>query len=169
MQLVGAVARAGLSDVHTNNVMCGTAVTRHQALSSDWIEFTCDPPRMARHVSIDITGTTSLTLCEVTVSTCDDTPAGKVTAVIFVKHYKRNNELNWKCILWDWNNHLKEHDFQLFKISHRWNVANDTLLYHRLSLNTRKQGRIQDILQGDGSGPSDVRLLRKNAKFHFLP
>ena len=91
---MGAVARAGLSDVHTNNVMCGTAVTRDQALSNDWIEFTCDPPLLAQYVSIDIPDTASLTLCEVTVSTCDDTPAGKVTAVIFVKHYKRNNELN---------------------------------------------------------------------------
>ncbi|XP_022095017.1 uncharacterized protein LOC110981618 [Acanthaster planci] len=69
--LQDAVVRAGLNEVHTNNIMCGTPVTSDQSVINDWIEFACDPPVLARYVSVDIPGTTIFKLCEVTVSTCD--------------------------------------------------------------------------------------------------
>ncbi|XP_022098115.1 polycystic kidney disease protein 1-like 2 isoform X2 [Acanthaster planci] len=69
--LQDAMVQAGLSEVHTDNIMCGTPVTRSQAIINDWLEFTCDPPVLARYVSVAIPGGVSLKLCEVTVSTCD--------------------------------------------------------------------------------------------------
>ncbi|XP_033636915.1 receptor-type tyrosine-protein phosphatase T-like isoform X2 [Asterias rubens] len=75
IRLVGAVVRAGLSDVVIDNPACGSPVTRQQALSDAWIEFTCDPPRFSRYVSVDIPGIAILSLAEVQVlysevSTC---------------------------------------------------------------------------------------------------
>ena len=75
IRLVGAVVRAGLSDVVIDNPACGSPVTRQQALSDAWIEFTCDPPRFSRYVSVDIPGMAILSLAEVQVlpsevSTC---------------------------------------------------------------------------------------------------
>ena len=75
LRLVGAVVRAGLSDVVIDNPACGSPVTRQQALSDAWIEFTCDPPRFSRYVSVDIPGIAILSLAEVQVlysevSTC---------------------------------------------------------------------------------------------------
>ena len=77
LRLVDAVVRAGLSATPTDNIMCGNPVTTDQALSKDWIAFTCDPPVQARFVSVDIPGSAILTLCEVQVSTCDLQPPGK--------------------------------------------------------------------------------------------
>ncbi|XP_038059716.1 uncharacterized protein LOC119730762 [Patiria miniata] len=62
-----AVVRAGLSDNYTENVVCG----RQVQASSVFAEFTCDPPVLARYVSVDIPGIATLGLCEVTVATCD--------------------------------------------------------------------------------------------------
>ncbi|XP_038052730.1 uncharacterized protein LOC119725398 [Patiria miniata] len=62
-----AVVRAGLSDNYTENVVCG----RQVQASSDFVELTCDPPVLARYVSVDIPGMARLGLCEVTVATCD--------------------------------------------------------------------------------------------------
>ncbi|XP_038052727.1 uncharacterized protein LOC119725395 [Patiria miniata] len=69
--LQDGVVRAGLSDRHTNNVMCGTPVSQVQAETDEFAEFTCDPPVLARYVSVDIPGMARLGLCEVTVITCD--------------------------------------------------------------------------------------------------
>ncbi|XP_022111473.1 uncharacterized protein LOC110990688 [Acanthaster planci] len=69
--LLSAVARAGLSEVPTDNIMCGTPVTSDQSTINDWIEFACDLPVLARYVSVDIPGIGSLKLCEVTVSACN--------------------------------------------------------------------------------------------------
>ncbi|XP_071800236.1 receptor-type tyrosine-protein phosphatase mu-like [Asterias amurensis] len=75
LRLVGAVVRAGLSDVVIDNPACGSPVTEPQARSDAWIDFMCDPPRFSRYVSVDIPGTEYLTLAEVEVlpsevSTC---------------------------------------------------------------------------------------------------
>ncbi|XP_022097856.1 uncharacterized protein LOC110983161 isoform X2 [Acanthaster planci] len=76
--LQDSVVRAGLSEVHTNNIMCGTPLTSEQSTINDWIKFTCDPPVLARYVSVDIPGPASLKLCEVTVSPCDLQQKAKV-------------------------------------------------------------------------------------------
>ncbi|XP_071800330.1 tyrosine-protein kinase receptor Tie-1-like isoform X2 [Asterias amurensis] len=67
LRLVGAVVRAGLSDVVIDNPACGSPVTEPQARSDAWIDFMCDPPRFSRYVSVDIPRTESLTLAEVQV------------------------------------------------------------------------------------------------------
>ncbi|XP_038053132.1 uncharacterized protein LOC119725683 [Patiria miniata] len=72
--LLGAVVRAGLSEVPTDNNMCGSPVTGGQSVKNDWVEFTCDPPVLARYVSVDIPGMASLKVCEVVVATCDFQP-----------------------------------------------------------------------------------------------
>ncbi|XP_022111302.1 uncharacterized protein LOC110990560 [Acanthaster planci] len=75
LDLRSAVARAGLGTTPTNNPTCGSPVTQYQALINDWIEFTCDPLRVARYISIDIPRQTALVLCEVMVWQCDLQPA----------------------------------------------------------------------------------------------
>ena len=82
LHLQDAVARAGLSATPTANTQCGSNVTLYQALINDWIEFTCDPPVVARYVSIDIPRLTSLILCEVKVWACDLSPAGDFSSVM---------------------------------------------------------------------------------------
>ncbi len=63
--------RAGLSHVHTDNTVCGDPVTSTQAISDEWNEFACDPPRLSRYVSVDNPSTEKrLRLVEVQVFTC---------------------------------------------------------------------------------------------------
>ena len=69
-RLAGAVARAGLDPIVTNNTICGEPVTAEQAAPRGGIiEFKCDPPVRARYVFVDIPIDTPaiLSLCEVMV------------------------------------------------------------------------------------------------------
>ncbi|XP_033633071.1 uncharacterized protein LOC117294673 [Asterias rubens] len=69
-RLTGAVARAGIDPILTNNDICGEPVTAEQAAPlGGIIEFKCDPPVRARHVFVDIPKDTpaKLQLCEVMV------------------------------------------------------------------------------------------------------
>ncbi|XP_033633075.1 fucolectin-like [Asterias rubens] len=69
-RLTGAVARAGLDPIVTNNTICGEPVTAEQAAPRGGIiEFKCDPPVRARYVFVDIPRDTpaKLHLCEVMV------------------------------------------------------------------------------------------------------
>ncbi|XP_038053143.1 uncharacterized protein LOC119725691, partial [Patiria miniata] len=75
LRLQGAVVRAGLNDAHLTNLMCGSQVSQYQALINDWIEFTCDPSRLAQYVSVDIPRYTYLALAEVMIWPCDLHPA----------------------------------------------------------------------------------------------
>ncbi|XP_038048537.1 receptor-type tyrosine-protein phosphatase T-like isoform X2 [Patiria miniata] len=78
----GAVVRAGLSSVPTDNPMCGSPLTRYQAVANNWMEFDCNPPDglTARYVSVDIPTTTYLPVCEIFVLPCD-LPAADFTFV----------------------------------------------------------------------------------------
>ena len=75
-----AIVRAGVNDSHSGNVMCGA--TSDQASSNNWIEFTCDPPVLARYVSVEIPGMAMLILCEVMVVTCDFSQTGRVSNIV---------------------------------------------------------------------------------------
>ncbi|XP_038061373.1 uncharacterized protein LOC119732074 [Patiria miniata] len=67
-RLAGAVVRAGDSTTVTDNPTCGSPVTADQAQPlGGTIEFDCSPALRARYVSVDIPGTATLQLCEVTV------------------------------------------------------------------------------------------------------
>ena len=69
-RLTGAIARAGIDPVVTNNDICGKPVTAEQAAPlGGIIEFKCDPSVRARYVFVDIPIYTVaiLQLCEVTV------------------------------------------------------------------------------------------------------
>ncbi|XP_022092821.1 uncharacterized protein LOC110980445 [Acanthaster planci] len=69
-RLIGATVRVGLNSEVTRNMICGSAVTKSQAQPGAWIEFVCDPPTLARYVSVDANygaGTDSLEICEVMV------------------------------------------------------------------------------------------------------
>ena len=69
-RLTGAVARAGINPIVTNNDICGEPVTAEQAAPRGGIiEFKCDPPVRARYVFVDIpiAKLAILQLCEVTV------------------------------------------------------------------------------------------------------
>ena len=77
---MGAVARAGLSSNFAENQPCGSPATRAQSTRGAAVEFLCDPPRMARYVTLDIDASRteaehpSLMLAEVTVDeyTCGE-------------------------------------------------------------------------------------------------
>ncbi|XP_038056616.1 fucolectin-1-like [Patiria miniata] len=69
-RLEGAAVRVGISFNITRNMICGSAVTADQALDGAWIERICDPPTLARYVSIDVDygeNANPLQLCEVMV------------------------------------------------------------------------------------------------------
>ncbi|XP_038059850.1 uncharacterized protein LOC119730865 isoform X5 [Patiria miniata] len=67
-RLEGAIVRAGDSSYVTINPTCGSPVTAAQAQPrGDIIEFDCSPALRARYVSVNIPGTGTLQLCEVTV------------------------------------------------------------------------------------------------------
>ncbi|XP_022111553.1 uncharacterized protein LOC110990760 [Acanthaster planci] len=72
---MGAEVRASLSNTPRVDKKCGSNVTQYQALINDWIEFTCDPPRLAQYVRIEIPRQTALILCEVRIWPCDLHPA----------------------------------------------------------------------------------------------
>ena len=68
--MTGAVARAGIDAIVTNNDICGEPVTVEQAAPlGGIIEFKCDPPVRARYVFVDIpiAKRAVLQLCEVMV------------------------------------------------------------------------------------------------------
>ena len=72
-RLFGAIVRAGIESDIFQNVACGLPVTIDQAsIPGAHIQFLCDPPVIARYVSVDDDKTfqtdeyaSSLTLCEV--------------------------------------------------------------------------------------------------------
>ncbi|XP_071792943.1 uncharacterized protein [Asterias amurensis] len=69
-RLTGAVVRAGIDPIVTNNTICGEPVTTEQAAPRGGIiEFKCDPPVRAHYVFVDIPRDTPaiLQLCEVMV------------------------------------------------------------------------------------------------------
>ncbi|XP_022080928.1 fucolectin-like [Acanthaster planci] len=67
-RLEGAVVRVGPSVTGTENWACGSPVTAAQAApSGGTIEFTCYPALKGRYVSVDIPGSATLQLCEVTL------------------------------------------------------------------------------------------------------
>ncbi|XP_071801592.1 uncharacterized protein [Asterias amurensis] len=73
-RLTGAIVRAGTGSGILNNAACGLPVTTDQAsIPGAHIQFVCDPPVMARYVSVDNEnclsgpGNNVLTLCEVMV------------------------------------------------------------------------------------------------------
>ena len=67
-RLTNAVVRAGISARVTDNEACGSPVTAAQAAPlGGTIEFECEHPLRARYVSVDIPGSATLQLCEVTV------------------------------------------------------------------------------------------------------
>ena len=68
--MTGAVARAGIDPIVTNNTMCGEPVTAEQAAPRGGVlEFKCNPPVRAHYVFVDIPIDTPsiLQLCEVMV------------------------------------------------------------------------------------------------------
>ena len=50
----GAVVRAGVGSNFTENQQCGSPATAAQSVEGAVIEFLCDPPVMAKYVSLDI-------------------------------------------------------------------------------------------------------------------
>ena len=67
-RLTNAVVRAGTSNDIKSNAQCGNPVTAEQAQPlGGIIEFNCDPPLLARYVSVDIPTKSFLQICEVTV------------------------------------------------------------------------------------------------------
>ena len=72
-RFTAAVARAGRSSIYSDNQACGLPATRAQSHDGALVEFTCDTPRWARYVTLDIDpsspGVTNaiLQLAEVTV------------------------------------------------------------------------------------------------------
>ncbi|XP_038074120.1 pentraxin fusion protein-like [Patiria miniata] len=67
-RLTGAVVRAGDSPTATDNPTCNSPVTAAQAQPlGGTIVFDCSSPLRARYISVDIPGTATLQLCEVTV------------------------------------------------------------------------------------------------------
>ncbi|XP_022080901.1 uncharacterized protein LOC110973946 isoform X1 [Acanthaster planci] len=67
-RLEGAVVRVGPSVTATENWACGSFVTAAQAAPlGGTIEFTCQPALKGRYVSVDIPGSATLALCEVTL------------------------------------------------------------------------------------------------------
>ena len=64
------MVRVGLYPNISRNAMCGTPVTRSQAVSGALVVKECNPPEPARYVSVDIgygAKTGVLSLCEVMV------------------------------------------------------------------------------------------------------
>ena len=53
-RFTAAVARAGRSSTYSDNQACGLTATRAQSYNGAVIEFTCDTPRLARYVTLDI-------------------------------------------------------------------------------------------------------------------
>ena len=74
-RLFGAIVRAGIESDIFQNAACGLPVTMDQAsIPGAHIQFLCDPPVIARYVSVDDDKTfqtdeyaSSLTLCEVKI------------------------------------------------------------------------------------------------------
>ncbi|XP_022080918.1 uncharacterized protein LOC110973946 isoform X3 [Acanthaster planci] len=74
-RLEGAVVRIGPSVTATENWACGSPVTAAQAAPlGGTIEFTCQPALKGRYVSVDIPGSATLQLCEVTL---EEIPQGQ--------------------------------------------------------------------------------------------
>ena len=46
--------RAGASPSYAENQPCGSPATRAQSHNGATVEFLCDPPRLARYVTLDI-------------------------------------------------------------------------------------------------------------------
>ena len=89
----GAVVRAGTSTTITENTMCGSPVTKYQAIANNWMEFACNSPDgvIARYVSVDLPGTDKqLALCKVLVIPCD-LPQGKATVITHRLEYLERN------------------------------------------------------------------------------
>ncbi|XP_038062169.1 uncharacterized protein LOC119732624 isoform X33 [Patiria miniata] len=91
-RFTAAVARAGLGVFYTENQPCGQPATRAQSYDGAVNIFTCDTPRMARYVSLDIDpsspGVTNallqmgeVTVEEVTSGECSLVPDGSVRLV----------------------------------------------------------------------------------------
>ncbi|XP_038064858.1 uncharacterized protein LOC119735224 [Patiria miniata] len=53
-RFIGAIARAGLSPNFNENLPCGSPATSEQSQNGAEITFLCEPPRLARYVSLDI-------------------------------------------------------------------------------------------------------------------
>ena len=73
-RLSGAIVRAGIESDILNNAACGLPVTTDQAsIPGAHLQFVCDPPVIARYVSVDDADHSNrpyddiLTLCEVIV------------------------------------------------------------------------------------------------------
>ena len=52
--MIAAVARAGNSSNYYENQQCGSPTTNAQSKMGAVIEFLCDPPVLAKYVSLDI-------------------------------------------------------------------------------------------------------------------
>ncbi|XP_071801417.1 uncharacterized protein [Asterias amurensis] len=67
-RLSGAIVRAGIGSDIFNNAACGVPVTSDQAsIPGGHIPISCNPPVLARYVSVDIETPTLLAMCEVIV------------------------------------------------------------------------------------------------------
>ena len=53
-RFAAAVARAGLSPNYAENRPCGLPATSEQSVTGSTVVFPCDPPRVARYVTLDI-------------------------------------------------------------------------------------------------------------------
>ena len=71
--MIAAVARAGSSSNYYKNEQCGSPITNKQSEKGDVIEFLCDPPVLAKYLSLDMNSTSlnvenpMLQIAEVTV------------------------------------------------------------------------------------------------------
>ena len=52
--MIAAVARAGNSSNYYENQQCGSPTTKKQSKKGAVIEFLCDPPVLAKYLSLDI-------------------------------------------------------------------------------------------------------------------
>ena len=104
-RLFGAIVRAGIESDIFQNAACGLPVTIDQAsIPGAHIQFLCDPPVIARYVSVDDDKTfqtdeyaSSLTLCEVKIEeySMDECPQhGRMPS---------NNKLQFRafCFMWE--------------------------------------------------------------------
>ena len=88
--------RAGVSSYYTENQKCGSHVTDNQAYAGAVIEFFCDPPVLAKYVSVDIDPSSSvdanpvLQIAEVMVEeyTSEECAANSCKNVVFLVAYK---------------------------------------------------------------------------------
>ena len=71
--MIAAVARAGNSSNYYENQQCGSPTTNKQSKRGSVIEFLCDPPVLAKYLSLDMNSTSPdvenpmLQIAEVTV------------------------------------------------------------------------------------------------------